>query len=99
MSRQEAIRRGTASEARPDFITLYSVEQPIIAPIVARRGHVLAVWPENASRTLSVCSTDPGYPVLRHCAVPIRQAYAMVLRWQDAGIIAPLEPPCAPGVS
>ncbi len=99
MSREKVTCRGPASEARPEAIKRYSVQQPIITPIVARRGHVLAVWPENATHTLSVCSTEPGYPVLRHCAVPIRQLYAMVLRWQGAGVIAPLPPACALGVS
>jgi hypothetical protein len=73
-----------------DFIALYSVETAIVAPLLARRGQILTVWPASATHTLSVCSLAAGYPVVRYCSVPMGKLYGMVLEWENDGVIKPL---------
>lgn len=74
------------------FIALYSVEHPIVAPVRARRGHILTVWPAHSTHTVSVCANAPGYPVLRYATVTMGVLYGMVLNWELDGIICPLAP-------
>lgn len=73
-----------------DFIALYSIEVAIVSPIVARRGEILCVWPASPTHTVGVCSTAPGYPVLRQYAIAVGALYGIVLMWEADGIIAPL---------
>lgn len=75
-----------------DFIAQYSVDQPLVGWVQARRGDLLTVWPSHPTHTLIVQADRPGFPILDHCFVQPGALYGCILMWEADGIISPLTP-------
>jgi hypothetical protein len=70
-----------------DFIALYSVELPMVRPVRAARGNIIAIHPAHATANVVVCANRPGFPVLRTAFVELGALYGMVLMWEADGVI------------
>ena len=67
------------------------VVRPIVGPVVAAPGDILAVWPGHPTHTLAVVSGDKA-TLLRHCFCADGAVYGLVLDWfLDARIRLPLQ--------
>jgi len=72
---------------RPSIVC--RVARPILSPIVAAPGDVLAVWPGHPTHALTVLSSD-GLTVRRACPRPEGLLYGDLLHWfLDAAVLMP----------
>lgn len=73
----------------PSFV--FRVVHPVLAPIPARAGELVAVWPGHPTHTLTVLSSD-GRRALRHRVVEDGALYGPLLSLDADGVLVSLTP-------
>lgn len=77
-------------------IPIYLVRLPIIAPIVARPGHLLAVWLDSPTQTIAVYEPAEPPRQLATADTPPALLQTMLAGWLRDGVIVPCASSWAP---
>lgn len=71
-------------------LTVFRVILPLVAPIVARPGQLLAVWPDSPTHTLAVYADGARPRRLGVAYVPAFTLHGLVREWAARGVIVPV---------